>query len=390
MSLIGLLGSLAGFIRVRYAGDKANIDNAVFRLHYRFTSAFFFGACVLLTAFDLIGNPIDCVSDNFAFPHVLNTYCWIQHTFTMPSLKGKVVGSEVSHPNIGLDTGERRVHSYYQWVPFVLFLQGILFYAPHWIWKELENGAVRNLTDGVRGFSVCNTDERKCRSSAVSEYLHETINSNTRYALSYIACEIINFANAVGNIFFIDKFLNGAFVEFGTRVIQISDMDQEERDDPLIEVFPRMTKCTFHKYGSSGSLEKHDALCLLALNIFNEKLYVFLWFWLVLLSIASAAALVYRAAMIVSPRIRLFMIQRRSKAMTPAAESVVARLSLGDYFLLMTLGKNLEGFLFDGLVDSLAHKMLTSGDDSKTNSLSKDSSSLEMAPILTKFAGVDR
>ena len=84
------------------------------------------------------------------------------------------------------------------------------------------------------------------------------------------------------------------------------------------------------------------------------------------------------------------MIQRRSKAMTPAAESVVARLSLGDYFLLMTLGKNLEGFLFDGLVDSLAHKMLTSGDDSKTNSLSKDSSSLEMAPILTKFAGVDR
>ena len=30
-----------------------------------------------------------------------------------------------------------------------------------------------------------------------------------------------------------------------------------------------MTKCTFHKFGTSGNIEKHDALCILPLNIGN-------------------------------------------------------------------------------------------------------------------------
>lgn len=46
-----------------------------------------------------------------------------------------------------------------------------------------------------------------------------------------------------------------------------------------IEVFPRVTKCTFHKFGASGTIQKHDALCVLALNILNEKIFIFLWFW---------------------------------------------------------------------------------------------------------------
>lgn len=44
-------------------------------------------------------------------------------------------------------------------------------------------------------------------------------------------------------------------------------------------VFPKVAKCTFHMSGASGSLETHDGLCVLPLNIFNEKIYIFLWFW---------------------------------------------------------------------------------------------------------------
>ena len=42
-------------------------------------------------------------------------------------------------------------------------------------------------------------------------------------------------------------------------------------------------QCTFHKFGTSGEVEKHDALCLLPLNIVNEKVYIFLWFWSVII-----------------------------------------------------------------------------------------------------------
>ena len=49
-----------------------------------------------------------------------------------------------------------------------------------------------------------------------------------------------------------------------------------------------MTKCEFHKFGSSGTVEKLDALCVLPLNIINEKIYVFLWFWFIIVAIVTA------------------------------------------------------------------------------------------------------
>ena len=60
----------------------------------------------------------------------------------------------------------------------------------------------------------------------------------------------------------------------------------------MIYVFPRMTKCTFHKFGTSGNIEKHDALCILPLNIVNEKIYIFIWFWLLILGFLTFLILV--------------------------------------------------------------------------------------------------
>ena len=91
-----------------------------------------------------------------------------------------------------------------------------------------------------------------------------------------------------------DRFFNGAFLTFGLEVIAFAERDQEDRLDPMIYIFPRMTKCTFHKFGTSGEVEKHDALCILPLNIVNEKIYIFLWFWLLLLGALSTLVVAYR------------------------------------------------------------------------------------------------
>ena len=50
------------------------------------------------------------------------------------------------------DDDERIYHAYYQWVPLMLFFQAICFYAPHWIWKQCDNGKikVRSLFDRGR------------------------------------------------------------------------------------------------------------------------------------------------------------------------------------------------------------------------------------------------
>ena len=52
--------------------------------------------------------------------------------------------------------------------------------------------------------------------------------------------------------------------------------------------FWQVTKCTFHKFGPSGTVQGFDGLCVLPLNIINEKIYVFLWFWFVILAFITA------------------------------------------------------------------------------------------------------
>lgn len=109
MAVMGMLMPVAGLIKVRYRGAKADIDSPFFKLHYRTTwywfalgllgkrtpvrvplyprilcfSTLLFIACILVTANDLIGNTIDCISGNLP-GNVLNTYCWIMSTFTVP------------------------------------------------------------------------------------------------------------------------------------------------------------------------------------------------------------------------------------------------------------------------------------------------------------------
>lgn len=123
MAVLGMLSSLAGFVKVRYLIDKAIIDNMIFRCHYRITSALLFVCCIIVTANNLIGDPISCINDGAIPNHVINTYCWITYTFTMPGQHGKPIGTHVAHSGLGNDYEEKTFHSYYQWVPFTLFFQ---------------------------------------------------------------------------------------------------------------------------------------------------------------------------------------------------------------------------------------------------------------------------
>ena len=82
-------------------------------------------------------------------------------------------------------------------------------------------------------------------------------------------------------------------------------------------VFPKVTKCTFFKYGASGTITNTDGLCILALNIVNEKIYVFLWFWFVAVALFSAIAIVYRMFMLLIPGMRVNVIMARTLYQLP-------------------------------------------------------------------------
>nr|CAD7460975.1 unnamed protein product [Timema tahoe] len=224
MAVFGLVSAVAGFVKVRYLVDKAIIDNMVFRCHYRITSAIFFVCCILCTANNLIGDPINCINDGAIPGHVINTFCWITSTFTLPHQQGKPVGTHVVHPGVGTigdHEKETRYHAYYQWVPFMLFFQGVLFYIPHWIWKNWEEGKIRMISEGIRGAMISSKDERKDKQTRLVQYIIDTMHLHNMYAAGYFLCEALNFVNVVSGW----------------------DMDTLSRDSGGLELICSMSEC---------------------------------------------------------------------------------------------------------------------------------------------------
>lgn len=64
-------------------------------------------------------------------------------------------------------------------------------------------------------------------------------------------------------MFLMNRFFDGEFMTFGLDVIRHMEADQEDRMDPMIYIFPRMTKCTFYKYGVSGEVSNRSLLFFL-------------------------------------------------------------------------------------------------------------------------------
>jgi len=357
MAVMGLLMPVAGMIKVRYRGAKADIDSPCGKLHYRATATVCFMATLLVTANDFWGKTIDCMSAGIP-GNVLNTYCWILSTFSVPYKPG-VKGEDFAYPGLAQpQQGDEKIyHAYYQWVPFVLLLQGMLFYFPHWLWKTLEDRKLDKITNGLRGRTL-SVDERKDQCEVLVKYVRETFHMHNFYAFKYFLCDILNFVNVIGQLFLLNAFFGGVFMAYGTDVLRWSEVDAETRTDPMVKVFPRLTKCTFHKYGHSGTLEKHDALCVLALNIINEKIFVFLWFWLIFLAVVTILYLIYVGAMISIPSLRRVMVERNAKHdVKEKMDVLMKRAQMGDWFLIYLLSKNLDSLMFKEFIMQLTGEL---------------------------------
>ncbi|XP_063696774.1 innexin shaking-B [Culicoides brevitarsis] len=356
------LRGVYAFMQVsRSSVNHVKIDSTIFRLHTNATVILLVTFSIAVTTRQYVGNPIDCVHTRDIPEDVLNTYCWIHSTYTVVDAFMKKQGHEVPFPGVDNTQGRGAVKikhtKYYQWVAFTLFFQAILFYTPRWLWKSWEGGKIHALMMDL-DIGICSEIEKKQKKKLLLDYLWENLMYHNWWAYRYYICETLSLVNVVGQMFLMNKFFDGEFWTFGFDVISHMEADQEDRMDPMIYIFPRMTKCTFYKYGVSGEVERHDAICILPLNVVNEKIYIFLWFWFILLFILSALTLFYRIIIIFSPRMRVYLLRLRFRLVRrDAIEIIVRRSKMGDWFLLYMLGENIDSIVFRDVMQDLANRL---------------------------------
>ena len=121
------------------------------------------------------------------------------------------------------------------------------------------------------------------------------------------------------------------FMRYGPNVVEYYSLPSAEREtfsvNPMCEAFPRIAACHYYRYGSGGRQETLDAICILGLNMINDKailqiaevscqkvfriiiffhfqIFLVLWFWYAFLSVFGLARFVYRCMQMSSRRVR--------------------------------------------------------------------------------------
>ncbi|GFT46211.1 innexin shaking-B [Nephila pilipes] len=360
-NVIHSIGSLA-------KRENPSIDYETLKLHYAFTVGVLLIFFIIVSIEQNVGDPILCEVAGGGSIVSINAYCWIHSTFVIPKAFNKEVNIEAPHPGIDSTRNPREYYflKYYQWIYIMLLFQALLFYIPRWLWRTWEGGKMKILTKDLGSLQLPEPELNK-KIAALSKYLVKTWATHNAYAAQYFFCELLALIIVLGQFYMLEVFFDGRFINFGAKIIEYFTSDEYYRQiaerqnimkNPMIMLFPRVTKCIFRKYGESSTIENKDVLCVMPLNVINEKIFVFQWFWFSVLAILTALSLLMDLFLIMSGWIRVQALRSRFKLVDKKdLQLIVKKGSYGDWFIIDLIGRNIDEIIFKDLVTDVSKKL---------------------------------
>ncbi|KAI0983547.1 hypothetical protein GJ496_011785 [Pomphorhynchus laevis] len=339
----------------------SNDDDLADRISRRYTVIILTLFAVIVSTKQYVGDPIACWTPaQFTGAHVeyTNYICWISNKYYV-DFESRLPGrDDVRHHKI----------AYYQWVPFILLGMTIFFHLPSTIWTfyAIENGIdigaiiktlmtmddihwpTRNKTLVNVSIQISNfirTYDRSENTSLINAWTRflphyqvkniSTISANNwkgertqrrrRLSLFYFLIKCMYTVNAALQIYMLEFFIAENHIAYGLNVIMrvISGGDWS-----LNMRFPRVTYCDFTIRTMGDNLHQHTVQCVLPINLFNEKIFIVIWFWFFLVFFISGLGIL-RLIWILIPINRYRFLKRllnmtiRSNASNAAVSSKV-------------------------------------------------------------------
>jgi len=298
-----ILSLLFGVKEVRFRCD----DDFVDRMSRRYSSSIFLLFALVVTTKQYVGDPIYCwCPAHFTDSHkqYTNMVCWTSSTYYSP-LDEPLPGNHVPKAYI----------SYYQWVPIILLAEALICYIPSLIWRFLSKrsgfnvAAMMDAAIAGQRTNYADIREKTIRYVVyqIDRYLALRTNRGRGYfeRLSFrllrlfcfpcgrfygyflISCymmsKLLYLLNAIGQLFLLDYFLKTEYHLYGIEVLQKLYHGKEW---VATSRFPRVTMCDF-RIRHMNQLHRYVVQCVLPINLFNEKIFLFIWFWLTFLTFCT-------------------------------------------------------------------------------------------------------
>lgn len=398
----------------RVAGRGIEDDDFADRLTHRYTVAILIIFCILVGSSQFVGSPIACwVPAHFSgsMTTYTNNICWISNTYYVPT------EGFLPKPN------EERLFriNYYQWVPFILTLMAFLCYTPFAIWRVMSKHndiQAKSIMKIISSIDQGNSEAREKSIRTVCKIIDRSIEinrdwndvsvfgrirrgvgrcflskSNGSYITAlYFIIKLLNIASVFGQFFLLNCFMGSRYHLFGFNVIQ--DL-KDGKDFWESERFPRITMCDFTIRTLGENNQKNTIQCTLPINLFNEKVFIFIWFWYFLVTALSCYSIVIWIINM-CPRSRQQFVRRylRNSDRLPYNHTssgnitdskmfesfIINYLRLDGLFLLRIVKKNSNDLIVGELISALweQYKRHPKINHSNDDSIHKDNEKLLM------------
>ena len=291
-------------------------DDPVDRLSRQYTVALTVFMAALVTLKQFVGRPINCwCPTEFTYSHCnyTNAVCWVSKKYYLDT--------DTVIPDGPLDQmlPTNQQICYYQWVAFVLIVQGVLTLVPCLVWRlatknsgmglsalmnvahESAKGealrhrdyAIRYLVVQISSYVTAQRDRGKGCRTRLTKFLSKACCFiggrlyGNHLVTAYISVKLLYVLNAFGQLFLLDHLLVRDFHFYGFRAVEQMYRGQGWSNP---ESFPRVTLCEFEMRHQSR-IHSYIVQCTLTINLFNEKLFLFVWFWFVFLGIVTLVSL---------------------------------------------------------------------------------------------------
>nr|CAH8829635.1 unnamed protein product [Trichobilharzia regenti] len=275
----------------------------------------------IVTVKQYMMKPISCyMATDLGGKNLLDyveNYCWVQGTIPI-TYSGKVPETDE-----GWEELEKHKLLYYQWVPFVLGLQCIMFYLPRLIWQMIcynrVGTDVQHLVLSANQAVHANEEQRTKMVQHLAKTLEQLLfqqreyrsglwpsvrrrmckwgylflvskRLGTRLFGTYLFIKFLYLLNAIGQIFMMQSFLGLKTDNYTLFGIAISKNILAGLDWEVTMIFPRVGFCLV-PLKHIGSNNYATAQCVLPVNMLNERIYMFLWFWIVLAATITAISI---------------------------------------------------------------------------------------------------
>jgi innexin len=314
-----------------FGSQRAIRDNDFFsdRLLHRHTTKIILVFILLATFKRFFQSPINCwvPAELRRYERYMNKYCWIRGTY--------YAEQHYDLNMLSIEARQETLLHYYQWVSFFLIVQAFLFYAPRIIWvfitQRILDYDLFNMVDAAMKHECYSFDQNRLvkyiianlTQSYESAYTIERFNKASRVqrlllrntaatarppsedgdtqppaktllastqavltrnilTLTYVTVKLIYLLVAVLQIVLMfDKFLsNSSHTFYGGQVLSTILSGQADLGDKSdSKVFPRISVCDV-RTRELGTDHVYTIQCVLSFNLFNERIYAFLWFWI--------------------------------------------------------------------------------------------------------------